>query len=259
MTAIRSAIMILKDSRLKIDRANDHISHIEVRVGLLHKTHASRVEIDPNTSREKLIHEFEDVKAFDDIALILGDAMHNLKCALDYAWVEIVQRLNITLPVDHRNKFPVRKLAEELEGWLTKVGINQTCPNLFKLLLNEVCPYKGGNNAIWPIHKLNNSDKHRLLLPVLSSGSIEDIKVIDENGNTATGWALSESFQRPPYIAHYKPGIHVQEHGKLTATILVENSEVDYFTIIPETLRDYSTFILRVIERFERFLSVGTP
>jgi hypothetical protein len=33
-------------------------------------------------------------------------------------------------------------------------------------VLNTIKPYKGGNDALWKLSKLNNIDKHRLLVPV---------------------------------------------------------------------------------------------
>jgi hypothetical protein len=245
--------VILTDSRLKIDRANKHIADIESRIVRLHETDTATVDIDPKTSGEILTHTFTDTKAFDDIALMLGDAVHNLNCALDYTWLQTIERL-IPALIDDRAKFPVRKEIKELEGWMTKAGIDTASPELFRFVLDKVHPCDGGDEAIWPIHNLDIRDKHRLLIPVLSTGHIEGIRLIDEHGEMWRGDGSSETIQRPPYIIPYPPGLHIKDKGKLTAVIIVEVADSRYLMHIPETMKFYSGFILRVIERFEKFL-----
>src|SRR5271156_6411477 len=98
--------MVLHNSRLKIDRANKHIADIKKRLVALQDSEASAIEIDSETGGERLKHDFGDRMAFRDIALMLGDAIHNLKCALDYTWLETIQGL-APAAVSSFAKFPV--------------------------------------------------------------------------------------------------------------------------------------------------------
>jgi hypothetical protein len=251
-------VPVFKDARLKIERANVHIRDIEARILALHETDTSRVEIHPQFGTDRLIHEFTDATAFDDLALLLGDAIHNLNCALDYTWSQTVEHL-IPSIVDGRTKFPVRETAKELEGWLKNSGkqpaIHSLCPELSKFLLNEICPYSGGNHAIWPIHVLDNTDKHRLLIPVLSSGDIHGILVVDENGETWQGFGFSK-IHRPPYVIDLEVGLHFKEKGKLTAWIFISDRKLAHPLRIPHALSDYSNLIVKVVDLFERFLEM---
>lgn len=139
-----SLAMLLKDSRLKIKRANKHIADIEARIVLLHETDTATVDINPDTGGESLKHDFTDAPAaFDDIALMVGDAVHNLNCALDYTWFQTIERL-VPAAVDDRAKFPVRKAIEELQGWLTKTEINLASPNLYSFMVDVIKPCDGG-------------------------------------------------------------------------------------------------------------------
>jgi hypothetical protein len=63
-------------------------------------------------------------------------------------------------------------------------------------------PYKGGNDTLWRLHKLNNVDKHRLLLTVGSSfRSINISPLMGEVISRAAPWArnfiIPELFLRP--------------------------------------------------------------
>jgi len=245
--------VILTDSHLKIERANKHIADIEGRIVLLHTTDTARIDIHPERGGEILTHNFSDSTAFDDIALMLGDAIHNLNCALDYTWLQTIEKLAPSL-VDDRAKFPVRKTIDEVKGSLTKAEVHTICPKLYGFMVNTIKPCHGGDSAIWPIHTLDIRDKHRLLIPVLSTGRIDGIRIIDEDGQVWPGIGSTEQLQRPPYVIWYQKGLHVKDKGKLTAQIVIENGDSGYPLLIPDTLVHYSHFILRVVESFERFL-----
>jgi hypothetical protein len=247
--------MVLSDSRLKIKRANKHIEDIKARLRLLHDSQTSVVDVDTKTGCETLKYDFPDAEtAFSDIALMLGDAVHNLNCALDYAWLETVKRLAPN-SIGRRTKLPVRKTLDELEGSLKKAEIDQACLALFKFMMNQIQPYHGGNPAIWPIHVLDNRDKHRLLIPVLTSAFVERMEVEDKRagGERFTGYASTGDFQKPPYFMTFERGLHIKNHSKLTARIIVY-AETGYILSVPETLSDYSHYIDRVVEFFEIFL-----
>jgi hypothetical protein len=248
------------DARRKIERANEHIRDIKARIVALHETDTARVENHPKFGTERLIHEFTDTKAFDDFAVMIGDAIHNLNCALDYAWLETAKRLVPSI-ISERTKLPVRKSRDELEGWLKKPGKNipailDVSPELSNFLLNDIRPYRGGNRAIWPIHVLDNIDKHRLLIPILSSVYLEGIVAVDDDGNLWPGYGFSHPMypQKPPYVIDIDPGAKFKEYGHLTATIIVKNRQLQYGVRVPETLLDYSQLIVKVVELFEEFV-----
>jgi hypothetical protein len=243
-------------ARLKIERSNQHIRDIEARIVALHKTNVSRVEIHPQFGTERLVHEFTDATAFDDLALLLGDAVHNLNSALDYVWWHTARRLIPTV-VNDRTKLPVRETFKELEGWFKSPGkkhpaIDTISPELSDFILNKVRPYRGGNPAIWPIHVLDNIDKHRLLITILSAGDINGIEVVDEDGES---WQVSGigTIQEPPYVIDLNPGLHFKEQGKLSAWILVNDGKLARQLRLPLTLFNYSDLILKVVEAFETF------
>jgi hypothetical protein len=246
----------LRDATLKIERANKHIRDIDARILALHETDTSRVEIHPQFGTERLVHEFTDATAIKDLALLLGDAVHNLNSALDYVWWHTARRLIPTV-VNDRTKFPVRETSKELEGWLKSPGnkhpaIDTISPELSDFILNKVRSYRGGNHAIWPIHVLDNIDKHRLLITVLSAGDINGIEVVDENGES---WQVSGigTIQDPPYVIDLKPGLHFKEQGNLSAWILVNDGKLARQLRLPFTLFHYSNLIVQIVEAFEAF------
>jgi len=244
---------LFADARHKITRANQHIADVKARLLRLHKTDTAIVEIHAETGGELLKHDFTDESAFDDLALLIGDAVHNLKCALDYTWLKKTIETLIPRMVDDRAKFPVRKTIEELEGWLKKTEVDVSCPSLFRLMLDQIQPFEASYNGIWIIHSFDNRDKHRLLLPVLTHGNIDGIEVKDESGEVHHGCGTGD-LQRPPYCILFRKGLHVHEKGKLAATIAVEDKKSGCYMYIPDALVQYAHVILCIVEVFERFL-----
>ncbi len=244
-----------RDARLKINWANEHILHVETRVIALNETDTGTVEIHPQYGTERLTHTFSDVDAFDDLGLMIGDAVHNLKCALDYTWLKTVEKCAPSL-VDDRAKFPVRKSIKEVEGFLTHAHVDTICPALFRFMLHTVKPCEGWDNAIWTIHNFDNRDKHRLLIPVLAAGNISGIEVQDETGEVWPGRGAGD-FQRPPYCIDFAKGLHVKKKGKLTAQVGIEDEKSGCFMRIPETLSLHSRIILQTVVLFESFIEAG--
>lgn len=242
--------MVLGDSRLKINRANEHIAQIKKCLVALQDSETSSIEIDSASGCERLKHDFTDRTAFTDMALMLGDAIHNLKCALDYTWFETLGRLAPAV-VGKFSKFPVYRHANQLKDALEGREIHFSARRLFEFMLTEIRPYEGGNATIWTIHKLDIRDKHRLLIPVFTNLSIIGIEVEDERGKRHSGNSRATT-QKPPFYVDQPRGFHVKNNGTLSYQVMCEDA--GNLMDVPETFVHYSRIILKVVEVFERFL-----
>lgn len=243
--------MYLLQARAKIERANVHIGDIERRVNALEPTDSAVIEIHSEHGTERLIHTLDE-SGFDQIALVTGDAVHNLNCALEYVWQQTIESV---LPANAGDRvyFPVHKTIEGLKATLRKGKVDTTCLHLFTFIVDEIQPCDGGNPAIWPIHCFANRDKHRLLIPVLAEGHINGIEVQDKTGERWPGSGFSAP-QRPPYCIDFADGLHVTKKGRLTANVIVEDGKFGCRMDIPQTLVMYSGAIAGVVEAFESFL-----
>jgi hypothetical protein len=106
LTAIMSTLC--KDARLKVERAKKHIADFTDSMIALENACTVTVEQDEE-GRDSLTHELPNCReVLDNLSLIAGDAIHNLRTALDFAWFSTITRL---LPdkVSDKTKFPVRK------------------------------------------------------------------------------------------------------------------------------------------------------
>ena len=124
----------------------------------------------------------------EDAAVIIGDALHNLRSALDVLWHDVItecggKSLKYT-------RFPIRDTADELMAPLNNaLKEKQIETEVQNLLLNDIRPYQAGNYNIWALDDLNIRDKHQLLIPVLKIMHITGVSFEDENGKE---WPLQK-------------------------------------------------------------------
>ena len=245
---------VYKGARLKIKRANKHIADFESCIDRLKERLVVTAHIEAETRCEYIKCDFtgvEDRETLDDLPGIIGDAIHNLKCALDHAWLETVSRL---IPSGNweRTKFPVYPTRNDLELALRNLQVNTAAPNFFNLLIRDIQPYDRGDFAVRPVHEIDIRDKHRLLIPVIHYSSIGDIYLEDQYGETHRGntWGTIDP---PPHFVKFETGIHVKDPGSASVEVMFEYGDAGQETRSVDTLRLYSQHILRVVELLEEF------
>src|ERR1700730_6175391 len=214
-------------SRLKIERARKHIGDIEsLVVDFTHSDdfHSVSIEYD---NKQRTNHLRFDVHTSrfpgDNIALAIGDALHNLRSALDFLWYEIVSECG-GVPTKW-TRFPVRDSTEELIAVLDNVlNKKQITLDIYKFVLDGVKPCKAGNYLIWGLDDLNIGDKHKLLVPVLKLMRFDDVRLEDEKGSPLyenTFWIMDKSCSIRLREAD-DIMVTVKDKGHATATIVFD-------------------------------------
>jgi hypothetical protein len=152
----------------KLERADKHIFDLtelrddwkegeEDRIG---------IEDDPNT-RDRIYKVINIPPIPEDIPLITGDAVHNIRSALDHlAHALMVLSKRSPGPFD-RVQFPIAVNSKKFET--VKTRIKGARPEAIKAI-EGIEPYGGGAGEIlWHLHSLDIIDKHRLLIPAASA------------------------------------------------------------------------------------------
>jgi hypothetical protein len=117
-----------------------------------------RPEYDPQADHTNYIVEHvEPIPA--SISLIVGDAVHNLRSALDHVAASLV-RANNKIPKD--TIFPICA-SEAIFRVQGSRRIEEMSP-ADQARMGLIKPYLGGRDALWGLHRLDITDKHDLLL-----------------------------------------------------------------------------------------------
>ena len=245
-----------KPSHLKIERADKHIAEFEKCVLTLPNAYAAtltyNLKIRDKTIQSAVRYHLPNAAAIQaKLALVIGDAIHNLRTALDFAWIAAFGHFNI--PTNHFSKFPILRTAKELTTALEKRKVNIASPDLYKGIVSEIKPYPGGNDDIWAIHSLDILDKHQLLIPLMHMVAVTGIVLEDEKGNIVPHqfqW-ISEGGS---LFVPLRENFHVKDKGKVTLHIVFAKHDLATdFMKVSDTLPLYSQLVLKIVEALEGF------
>lgn len=156
----------------KIGRAEKHLKDLEAEVQSFFKSQPYQVDVRRDSRSQKLVYYLASVRNMPpDIPVITGDVLHSLKNALDHLAYQLAHiGTNGKGPFKHIY-FPIadddKKYKNQRMGQLR--GLR---PDAIKAI-DAIKPYKGSNDLLWQLHKLNIIDKHRQLVTVGSAyGSV---------------------------------------------------------------------------------------
>lgn len=167
----------LRHVALKVKRAREHIENLkrEVHAFLESQPYTVDAKRDPQT-RRPIYFVSRVAPTPDSLVLIAGDAIQNLMSALDHLAYQLVCRDTGDNPPNARwIYFPIADSVEEFDG--KKSGKMKGARQETLEAISALKPYKGGNDALWMLYRLNNIEKHRLLLTVGSKAAGVDINM----------------------------------------------------------------------------------
>lgn len=148
----------------KLNWAEEHIKNLNAATDRFRKAHTDIVIREPHEDLGEVWHKVAYVPEIPaPLGLLLGDALYNLRAALDYLAYELV--LAGGNEPSGQTAFPIFDTADEYwERMARKVkGMRQSAIEA----INRIQPYEGGfSHALWQLHRLNNIDKHRALLTI---------------------------------------------------------------------------------------------
>lgn len=154
---------LLTPARLKIERAKHHINDldVEIKTFLARNPFVLMTRVEKKPAR-KIAFIKNKIPIPPAISLITGDAVHNLKSALDMlAWAM----------VGDKAKNPTRVLfpfADTREGLVGSIGNREMhlAGEDVVAVVKKFEPHGGGNELLYGIQILDTADKHHFIIPV---------------------------------------------------------------------------------------------
>ena len=149
---------------LKIDRAAEHVN--EINKILRENPPFSYVVQTYIQSRQCTSMVKRNKPSIERIACVSGDAIHNLRAALDHVYWSIVSPHVTDVKARKNIQFPYSETLARLNDAVSNRMAQKVSADFFDVFIN-LKPYseKGGNKLLALIHTLDVEDKHRLLIP----------------------------------------------------------------------------------------------
>ncbi|HUO15995.1 MAG TPA: hypothetical protein VMX38_13510 [Verrucomicrobiae bacterium] len=248
-------MVAFKSARLKIKRADEHIADVNRIVSAYNSGESQCVlrEINSQTGNQILKYDFKNPIPLDDLALIIGDTVHNLKTAADHGWFTLLSAFAPGLAKKSHSKFPVYPNRRDLESALRGVKIHTICPHLFDFVVNDLRPYgEGGNHLICAINDMDVRDKHKLLVPLARITAVTGAVLETETGQMVEGVSWGNTTESLPIMVPIGMNTKVKDYGHIAFDIILEQPAMYTFSI-SETLRILSEETLKIVQLMEKF------
>lgn len=154
----------------KIQRAEKHLIEL---TDFLRKRKPFTYELKTNyKTGERSLYPQRDELVTDEVSIIFGDLIHNLRSALDHVYWECTHMYAKSEGEKKKIQFPITDSLNSLrESVLT--GLPKRVSEKFSLALENLKPYRQeGDLLLCAIHDLDITDKHKLLI---SNGDLASI------------------------------------------------------------------------------------
>lgn len=169
--------------RLKLERAEHHIRHLEqiARDHVAFNVQAMKRQPNPKKWRKRGVGSAPPRHT----PTILGDAIHNLRSALDHAYCALV--IANGYEITNRTAFPFYPNKDRaLEALTNKGKFRSDTPNkdVLEFIFNELKPFRDDGSDLYILHKLDIDDKHKVLVGTLAHVHEAHYEIMDNNGKS---------------------------------------------------------------------------
>jgi len=239
--------------RLKIERAKKHIRDLDSGIRMFCDSEPYTLGIEPKTQIQHVALYVSSVEPIpDEIHLMIGDAVHNLRSSLDHLVWQLVEAGGGTPNKD--TYFPICKSPQQYASAIGKGEINKM-PMGAEKVLRSVQPYITGDDTLWHVHELDRIDKHRLVLT--TAMALNCWSIVLGPGREITFPETPVPLERGYEVVNVPaPTYHRQAHKgfKLGLDVAFGKSEIVAGKPVLKTLNHMADFVGGVVSTFVRFL-----
>lgn len=208
---------------LKFVRAQAHIQELYelVRLFLDAQKYTAVADLELEPGNIVWVVGGDGLYSHEDLSPIVGDALHNLRDALELAIAVLVRNGGQS---DAFVEFPT---APDYDGFEEKLARQSKFSPKLRDVLRSMEPYFGGRGEwLRTLHELAIADKHRLIVPTVFGAEVVHVKVggsdvpmrfFDGPAALATGMRLASA------VASEWPEIKHGQEDAITATVAFDN------------------------------------
>ena len=250
---------MFESAKLKLERAREHVRNLDVLFAAFmdarpHLPVVKRKRDDRGIWQMKLGIESR-ISPPPEIALVLGDAVHNFRCALDHLTWDLIGLDGGTQ--DRYTAFPTGDTRTNFEARAKGMITPRKDTKQFFV---DLAVYPSGDGEIfYGLNLLDNADKHCVITPTVEATVFENIMLI----NMATRErSLADPFYVPAdangKISYRIPdGFEIDTNNHIQTTADIFFPEVDVFPFQPVTwiLALIDARVEHTIEAAERFVA----
>ncbi len=252
-SSFRAVSDMFQSAKLKLNRADHHILDLETQFTEFTNSDPYALAVSNDGGETILRLNFRKTIP-KQWALIIGDAVHNMRTALDHMTWDLVGRDGGTQ--DRHVKFPTGDSRTSFRA--TCNGI-KTPSQSVKDLLKTTEAFPGGKgDTLYSLHQLDIADKHITLTPVVQSAKVSKYVIYNADGSPKSRW-IDTTFIVHGDTGHMNisgvpPGGYVEfeNNAKVTPTIVLDkaNPKGAYFNVL-SMLREFFLKTRKTIDQID--------
>jgi hypothetical protein len=152
-----------EDARRKVARADEHFADLYQKINAYTQENPLEKVIEPHpTMPGHQLHKLKLTRSLpSSFGDITGDIVHNLRSALDVAAYSIAVGSGCQNP-----KYSAFPFAGSLSQMRQALGRTKDLPVPIQSLFVGFQPYLGGDDLLWALNEMCNTDKHKMLIPM---------------------------------------------------------------------------------------------
>lgn len=255
-------VFAVAHSKMKIEWAKNHIKGVEQIVNSITSQTGHVIKPYQDTQSGKYVLYIGPKDGIPvNLPLHIGDAVHNLNSVMDYLWSGLARTVNpelaskITFP-RHETKENLARSLSDAKGY--NAQIKKLFPRSEQFILDMVKPYKADDENIWSLNKLDNINKHRLLIPTTNIIEFKrDLIARSQDGGTFVhkGGARMHT-QGPNLSVGFAAPFEVNDDAEPIIDVVFERGDPCAGKPVLETLLNFTVAVNKVVQAFEEtFLS----
>ncbi len=234
----------------KIGRARRHISDLEQSIRAFLQTGACTVHIEEESDGGHTLKVAAVRPLPEEIPLIIGDAANNLRSALDILISGFIANAGGNIAT---GSLPIREKREDLETALQGSEIGKVRPDIAQFILDRVKPYKDGTFPIWALSKLDNTNKHRLVIPIAAVTRLSGLSARDDNNNTFPNMTVTVDHGRIMNLIRTGARMHITNAGTPSIAVLFDKGQPFEGNAVLPTLEGVADVVSQTVESFRVF------
>lgn len=165
--------------KLKLERAEHHILDLKRQINdYLIEADMHLVDRVDHKAHERLLFVKKKIPIPDEFSLIIGDVAHNLRSCLDIATYNVLAP-HVCGGHDSIH-FPIASSEETFKATLQSARVHFAGKKVFRAF-KAIKAYPGGSDDLCALHRLNITDKHRLIVTTAHAMLLKntDLALID--------------------------------------------------------------------------------
>ncbi len=187
---------ITRTPRLKIERAKHHIDDLNRKTAAYLGQKPFQLVFVRKESSDRVIPILKsEIPIPPELSLIIGDAVHNLRAALDHLVWQMAGHLAVQ-PKNVQFPFPVKPVSEQ--GFRDAI-LGREIQRAGKHVVEAIVTLNaqpGGDELIYGVHTLDITDKHKLVVTTAESATLVRRLTYPSNPAFSVDW-MNAQWIRP--------------------------------------------------------------